>query len=109
MSIGERIRARRKLLGMSLDTLAAKAQISKSWLQAVETRHSNISVSKASDLAVALDWTTDELIKGTAPLSDEDKRFLQRYAQLNARDRNLIAQLVETMWLELQAEKNNAS
>ncbi len=106
-TMGMRIRRRRKQLGMSLDKLAEKAGVSKSYLQAIETREANLSVDKAKALAAALNLTVDGLLHGDSTATDADRLFEERFRQLSERDKNLLRQLVDTMWLELQQENKN--
>lgn len=108
-AMGQRVRARRKAMGLSLDQLAKLTASSKSYIQRLETQDMNISVEKANLVAAALNWTVDELIAGPERVNERDQLFFKRYKELNARDRGLIELLVETMWLERLKENSNAS
>ena len=65
MTTGERIKGRRKEVGLSLNNLAVKADISPGYLSALENdKQSDPSLKKALQLATALDTTIGYLFSG---------------------------------------------
>lgn len=69
-ALGERIRNRRKALGLSLDKLAECADMSKSYIWEIENgKNKNPTIRTAYNLSRALGWSLAECI-GVDPHSD---------------------------------------
>lgn len=62
--LGQRIRERRKLLGMSQETLAAEAGLHRTYIGAVERGERNISLDNIVAVSHALRISTSDLLKG---------------------------------------------
>lgn len=62
--IGERIRIRRKELGLSQEKLAEYADISVTHMSHIETGNTKLSLPVLVRIATALNTTTDELLRG---------------------------------------------
>ncbi|MGH6847843.1 MAG: helix-turn-helix domain-containing protein [Methylocella sp.] len=83
-ALGRKIRELRKKNGWSLDELASKGEVSKSYLWELENREtaSRPSAEKITKIAVALDVTPEYLIDDTrteATVDERDKAFFRRY------------------------------
>src|ERR1019366_9278208 len=61
-ALGMAVRARRNDLGLTLRTLAARADVSERFLAQLETGSGNISVARLEDVAVALGTSASELL-----------------------------------------------
>ena len=61
-ALGAAVRARRTDLGLTLRTLAARADVSERFLAQLETGSGNISVARLEDVAVALGTSAAELL-----------------------------------------------
>lgn len=71
MNIGERIRKRRKLLGLTLQQVADAFGINRASGSEWESGKSKPDVQKLTDLARVLDTTVDHLLTGSADGNDE--------------------------------------
>src|ERR1700691_5444255 len=61
-ALGAAVRARRTDLGLTLRTLAARADVSERFLAQLETGEGNISVARLQDVAEALGTSAGELL-----------------------------------------------
>lgn len=62
-SMGERIEARRKAMGLTLDQVAERAGMSKSYIWEIENgKNKNPTIRTAWQLAGALGWTLSDVI-----------------------------------------------
>jgi len=68
--LGERIRERRKVVGLSLRALAARLEISVSALSQIETGRSHPSVASLYEIARALDVPLDSLFRDRDGLAE---------------------------------------
>ena len=69
MSLGAKIRSRRQLLGLTLDTVAQAAELSKPFLSQVERNHATPSLSSLHRIAEALQVNTEYFV--TVPTEKE--------------------------------------
>lgn len=74
-TVGQRVRQRRRELGMSQDALAQRAGISKSFLSDLETGKRSLGAETLLDLARAMDLSLDYLMTGRE--SGRDKPEVQ--------------------------------
>lgn len=85
--LGEKIRAGRKQLGLTLEQLAQKSDSSKSYIWELENRPVvRPSAEKISKIAEVLGVTVEFLLDGekrTPTESDVDKAFFRRVVQLD--------------------------
>ncbi len=72
-SIGERIREIRKVRGMSLEKLAAAAEVSKGFLSDLENNKRNASSENLLKLANALGASLDYLMRGETQVIEDIK------------------------------------
>lgn len=72
-SIGERIREIREVRGMSLEKLAAAAEVSKGFLSDLENNKRNASSENLLKLANALGASLDYLMRGDTQVVEEIK------------------------------------
>lgn len=97
--LGEKIRARRMELDMSLDQLAKLTESSKGYLWELENRDKpNPSVDKLTRLAEALRITAEFLMDASAGSPDEsvkDKAFFRNYQNLDADSKAKVRKLVQ--------------
>lgn len=86
--LGDKIRAERKRLKLTLDELAQKAESSKSYIWELENRPVvRPSAEKISKIADVLGVTVQYLLdddKQTPTKSDTDEAFFRRIGQLDA-------------------------
>lgn len=68
-TVGERIRNRRNELGMTLDALCKRAELSKGFLSDIENKDKGVSAKKLLNIANALNVSLDYLLTGKADQS----------------------------------------
>jgi len=73
--MGERIRSRRKLLGMTLDDLDERSGISKHSLSRIENGRQEAKALTLTLISLALETTTDFLCKGTSPNKEPRSQY----------------------------------
>lgn len=79
-SLAARVHERRTALGLTLDDLADKAGITKSYLWALESGRARSPGAELLDrVAVALEVTTGYLLGSTTLVDAEDEAFRRRY------------------------------
>lgn len=66
-ALGERVRTRRKALGISQETLADRSGVHWTFVGQVERGQRNISLHNLLKLAAGLDLNAGELVRGLAP------------------------------------------
>lgn len=76
--VGQRVKQRRRELGMSQDSLAQRAGISKSFLSDLETGKRSLGAETLLDLARAMGLSLDYLMTGKE--SDNQNPEVQRRA-----------------------------
>ncbi len=67
MTIGHRIRNRRKFLQLTQQNLAYEANVSLRFLSQLESGQGNISVQRLAEVCAALEISLSELFKGVGP------------------------------------------
>lgn len=99
--LGAKIRNLRKEKGLSLDLLASKADISKSYLWELENRDSaNPTMDKLSKIAAELDVTAEFLLDSdeTAPSEDvADRAFFRKYQKLAPETKQKIQDILKVI------------
>lgn len=100
--IGEKIRARRTQLEMSLDDLATATGSSKGYLWELENRDkANPSADKIIKIAKALGVTAEFLLDYTPDVEPEagvlDEAFFRRYKNLDPKRKEKVQKFLE-MW-----------
>lgn len=99
--LGDKIRAARTALNMSLDQLAISTGSSKSYVWELENRDNpNPSAEKLSKVATALGVTTEFLREGDEISADEevkDLAFFRRFQGLDPKDKDKLRKFVE-LW-----------
>ena len=81
-SVGERLRYVREQQGLSLDRLADKAEVSKSFLSGVENNKSGISGENLLKVANALGASLDYLLRGHPTSGTEESRSVEIPSEL---------------------------
>ena len=81
-SVGGRLRYVREQQGLSLDRLAAKAEVSKSFLSEVENDKSGISGERLLRVANALGASLDYLLRGQRTPGMEEPRSVEIPSEL---------------------------
>jgi transcriptional regulator with XRE-family HTH domain len=97
---GEKLRKLRLDLGYSLDDLAAKAGVSKSYLWELENRDSpNPSADKLTKIAEELGVTTNYLLDDNAALDERvlKEAFFRKFSKLDPGDQKKIQDIVD-LW-----------
>lgn len=101
-SLGMKIGARRRELGMSLERLAELTESSKSYLWELENRDKpNPSVDKVSKIALALNLTPETLLGSATELSQDeetDSAFFRKYQALDEGDKKRLRKIVDDWW-----------
>jgi len=97
--LAEKLKERRKANNLSLDELAAKTGMSKSYLWELENRPANPTAEKLAKLADALGVTTAYLTENTNELTNEvlQEAFFRKFNKLSEEDQKKIQQIVE-LW-----------
>lgn len=97
--LGEKIRARRTELKMSLDTLAAQTESSKSYIWELENKDNpKPSADKINRIAEALKVTPEYLWDAEADLPDEsvkDRAFFRKYQKLSTSDKKRLQRMLD--------------
>lgn len=99
-SIGDRIKALRKELSLTLKDLSEKANISISFLSDIENGRSNPSLERLNDIAKALDTTTSYLLGENQLVNEKNE------TQLNKRDEKDIEKRLNQIKTELMENQN---
>lgn len=94
--VGQIVKKKRELAGLSQNQLAKKAGISQASLHALESKTNNPSVETVFMLAAALDCSVSELL-GEKPhnaefLTEKQKQLLLIFAQLNDKGKDFLLQ-----------------
>lgn len=99
--LGEKINARRRDLGMSLEQLAALTESSKSYLWELENRDKpNPSLDKVTKIAMALGLSPESLLGSSSPdlAVEADKEFFRKYQDLDDKDKERLRKMVDDWW-----------
>lgn len=99
-TFGERIRDRRKELGLTLDQLAAAADSSKSYVWELENKNPpRPSAEKLAAIARALQVTVDWLLGTDEQTLDvaEDKAFFRAYSGLPPETRRQLREMAKIL------------
>ncbi|KPW34127.1 MULTISPECIES: helix-turn-helix domain-containing protein [Pseudomonas syringae group] len=100
-SLGMKIGARRRELGISLDRLAELTESSKSYLWELENRDKpNPSLDKVTRIALALNITTEMLLGSSSedPQTETDSAFFRKYQELDDDDKKRLRKIVDDWW-----------
>lgn len=99
MTLSEKLRKLRKDKDWSLDDLATKANVSKSYLWELENRpERKPSAEKLTDIAVQLGVTVEFLLDDNATDQDDaqlQEAFFRKFNRLEESDRDRIIQMVD--------------
>ena len=93
----ERIRQRRKELGLSQAELAKKAGITQTGISAIEKNKNDTTCSVIAKIATALDVSTDYLINGTTNKPPEGHFSKQQQELLEITDKMTDQQQTELL------------
>jgi len=78
MTINEKIRARRKELGMSQDALAKKVGYAgRSAISKIESGEREVKWSTVLELSQALKWSTDDIARIAGLVDEDDAEFVK--------------------------------
>jgi transcriptional regulator with XRE-family HTH domain len=100
MTFGDRIRDRRKALGLTLDQLAAASDSSKSYVWELENKSPpRPSAEKLAAIAKALQVTVDWLLGTDDQTLDvaEDKAFFRAYSGLPPETRRQLREMAKIL------------
>lgn len=99
--VGQIVRKKRELSGLSQNALAKKAGISQASLNALESRTNNPSVETVFLLAAALECSVSELLgekqEGEVFLTDRQKYLLDLFSQMNDAGKSFLVQQAESI------------
>lgn len=76
-SVGGRLRLVRERRGLSLEALAERAEVSKSFLWEVENDRSGISGKRLLQVANALDASLEYLLRGQSPTPADEPEIIE--------------------------------
>lgn len=98
--LGDKIRARRAELGLSLDQLANATDSSKGYLWELENRDkANPSADKLVKIAAALRVTTEFLLDRSSEVTPEagtlDEAFFRRYKELDPKKKEQLRKFMD--------------
>jgi len=97
--LGDKIRARRTQLEMSLEDLAKLTDSSKGYLWELENRDNpNPSVDKLTKIAMALGVTSEFLLENSQSTPDQevlDQAFFRRYQGLDPKAKARLTKFLE--------------
>lgn len=98
-TFGKRIYTLRKAAGLTLDQLAERASLSKSYLWELENKNPpRPSAEKLSSIATVLDVTVDYLLGTEASQSLEsakDRAFFRKYSQMDEIKKEQIRRMLK--------------
>lgn len=98
-SMGERIRARRKAKGFTLDRLAELSSSSKSYVWELENKNPpRPSAEKIMRIAEALDTTSDYLLgvdTEEGGVASEDRAFFRKYQGMSLEKRKQARKMLD--------------
>jgi transcriptional regulator with XRE-family HTH domain len=99
--LGQKIRRLRKEKGLSLEELAARGDVSKSYLWTLENKESpNPSTEKLLAIARALEVTPEFLLDGTKDVPDsaeQDRAFFRQYQSADPSIKRKIAEILKVL------------
>lgn len=107
MTLGENIRIKRKLLGLTQEQLALKSSISRTYLADVERDRYNPSIETLKLIADSLNSTISELL-GEEPndkiteYENQNKILFSKFGKLSESDRKKIIKMIEIFEEETQ-------
>jgi transcriptional regulator with XRE-family HTH domain len=107
-SIGERIRKRRRALGMSQAELAAKADISLPRVSKLENAKEEMKLSTFIKVAEALQISTDELIRANVPSTSDlyKAKFSEILNDCTASEQQVILTTVKQLKKAMRENKD---
>lgn len=97
--LGKKVNELRTTRGLSLEGLAAAANVSKSYLWEVENRDVSPTAEKLKSIAAALEVEVAFLIDEKLveePQDQQDRRFFRNYARLDPQDKEQLQRILET-------------
>lgn len=106
MSIGNRIREKRKSKDWTLDQLASAIDSSKSYIWEVENDKKSISAEKLMKIATYLETTTDFLMGGSDFIIQEnsnteegarDNAFYRKYSQMSQPTKTKLQKMLDLL------------
>ncbi|MGH1377092.1 MAG: helix-turn-helix domain-containing protein [Alphaproteobacteria bacterium] len=106
MTIGDRIREKRKLKDWTLEYLAEKISSSKSYVWEIENNKKSISAEKLMNIAKALETTTDYLLGGSDFIMQEnanseegarDNAFYRQYSQMPSSTKTKLQKMLDLL------------
>ena len=97
--IGDRIKKRRNLLGLTQEQVAERVDISNQHMSNIERAKSIPSTETIMKLAAALDTTPDEFLVGSSRYPGEDwKAVADKLRPLDGRQLDLVSSFID--WLK---------
>ena len=100
-NVGQIVKRKRELAGLSQNALAKKAGISQASLNALESKTNNPSVETCFLLAAALDCTVSELLgektEGSGTLTHRQLQLLDIFSKLNETGKNSLLSMAVSM------------
>lgn len=97
--LGTKIHKLRTARGLSLEGLAAAADVSKSYLWEVENREVSPTTEKLKSIAAGLEVEVAFLLDDQVvqePQDQRDRRFFRKYTQLDPKDKEQLQRILET-------------
>lgn len=97
--LGTKINQLRTTRGLSLDGLAAAADVSKSYLWELENREVSPTAEKLKAIAAALEVEVAFLLDDQLqqePQDQRDRSFFRKYSQLEQKDKEQLRRILDT-------------
>lgn len=106
MSVGDRVREKRKSKGWTLEKLAEQIGSSKSYIWEIENNKKSTSAEKLMEIATALQTTTDYLLGGSDYIMQEnanseegarDSAFYRKYSQMPKSTKTKLQKMLDLL------------
>ena len=94
-TLGDRIKKVRKELGLSLDTLAAKSDITKGHLRMLEVSATQPSIRNLRKIAEALGVNAGYLVDGFSVKDEETKSFIEKFSLMSDDYKKRVLRIID--------------
>ncbi|WP_052466309.1 helix-turn-helix domain-containing protein [Beduini massiliensis] len=96
--IGNRLKAKRKELHITQDTMAEQLKITTFFISRIENGKSNMSLSVLNDLCQYLELDMAEVVRGTNPGKKNylDEDVAKRLEQLSPKQKEMLLDIMDT-------------
>lgn len=95
ITMGYRLKERRKKLGLTQEALAEKVNVSVNHISAVENSKENLSIALLLKICENLQTTPDYILLGTSPSGCDSSRLIETVKLCNSEDIELLTHMAE--------------